>query len=191
MADARRRAAQRAQCARQERRQGEGAGPGHRAAAEADRNAGRASSRRRKRSSPRCRRSWTTLALGLPNLLHASVPDGRDETANVEVRRWGEPRQFRLQAARSRRPRREAEACWTSPPPARFPARASRVLTGPLARLHRALDPVHARPAHRRARLSRDVCSLPRQRAVADAAPATCRSSRRICSRSAASRACI
>ena len=32
--------------------------------------------------------------MGLPNLLHESVPDGRDETANVEVRRWGEPRQF-------------------------------------------------------------------------------------------------
>jgi seryl-tRNA synthetase len=32
--------------------------------------------------------------LGLPNLLHESVPDGRDEGANVEVRRWGEPRRF-------------------------------------------------------------------------------------------------
>ena len=32
--------------------------------------------------------------LGLPNLLHDSVPEGRDETANVEVRRWGEPRRF-------------------------------------------------------------------------------------------------
>src|ERR1700729_2566376 len=27
------------------------------------------------------------LQLGLPNIPHASVPDGRDETANVEVRR--------------------------------------------------------------------------------------------------------
>ncbi len=32
--------------------------------------------------------------LGLPNLLHESVPDGRNESANVEVRRWGEPRKF-------------------------------------------------------------------------------------------------
>jgi seryl-tRNA synthetase len=32
--------------------------------------------------------------LGLPNLLHESVPDGGDESANVEVRRWGEPRSF-------------------------------------------------------------------------------------------------
>jgi hypothetical protein len=33
-------------------------------------------------------------ALGLPNTLHDSVPDGRDESANVEVRRWGTPREF-------------------------------------------------------------------------------------------------
>jgi seryl-tRNA synthetase len=32
--------------------------------------------------------------LGLPNLLHESVPEGRDESANQEVRRWGEPREF-------------------------------------------------------------------------------------------------
>jgi len=34
------------------------------------------------------------IQMGLPNLLHASVPEGRDESANVEVRRWGEPRKF-------------------------------------------------------------------------------------------------
>jgi seryl-tRNA synthetase len=32
--------------------------------------------------------------MGLPNLLHDSVPDGADEKANVEVRRWGQPREF-------------------------------------------------------------------------------------------------
>lgn len=32
--------------------------------------------------------------LGLPNMLHESVPEGRDESANREVRRWGEPRKF-------------------------------------------------------------------------------------------------
>jgi len=32
--------------------------------------------------------------LGLPNLLHESVPDGQDESGNVEVRRWGTPRAF-------------------------------------------------------------------------------------------------
>jgi seryl-tRNA synthetase len=35
--------------------------------------------------------------LDLPNLLHASVPDGSDESANVEVARHGEPRQFGFQ----------------------------------------------------------------------------------------------
>jgi seryl-tRNA synthetase len=34
------------------------------------------------------------IALGMPNLLHESVPDGRDETSNVEIRRWGTPREF-------------------------------------------------------------------------------------------------
>lgn len=34
------------------------------------------------------------LLLGVPNLPHASVPDGRDENDNREVRRWGEPPRF-------------------------------------------------------------------------------------------------
>ena len=34
------------------------------------------------------------MLLQLPNLPHADVPDGADETGNVEVRRWGEPRRF-------------------------------------------------------------------------------------------------
>ena len=38
------------------------------------------------------------LTLGLPNILQASVPDGRDESANVELRRWGEPRKFEFKA---------------------------------------------------------------------------------------------
>jgi seryl-tRNA synthetase len=35
--------------------------------------------------------------LSLPNLVHDSVPDGADEKANVEVRRWGQPRAFDFQ----------------------------------------------------------------------------------------------
>ncbi len=34
------------------------------------------------------------LLHGIPNLPHASVPVGADETANLEVRRWGEPPHF-------------------------------------------------------------------------------------------------
>ena len=34
------------------------------------------------------------LLAGIPNLPLAEVPDGRDETQNVELRRWGSPRNF-------------------------------------------------------------------------------------------------
>ena len=34
------------------------------------------------------------IVLGLPNTLHEGVPDGRDESANIEIRRWGTPRAF-------------------------------------------------------------------------------------------------
>lgn len=34
------------------------------------------------------------LLSGLPNLPDAAVPVGKDEAANVEVRKWGEPREF-------------------------------------------------------------------------------------------------
>ena len=34
------------------------------------------------------------LMVTLPNLPHSDVPVGVDESANVEVKRWGEPRQF-------------------------------------------------------------------------------------------------
>ncbi len=35
-----------------------------------------------------------TLLLAVPNLPHESVPVGADESANVEVKRWGTPRVF-------------------------------------------------------------------------------------------------
>jgi len=38
------------------------------------------------------------FASRLPNIPHASVPDGRSEEANVEVRRWGTPRSFDFDA---------------------------------------------------------------------------------------------
>jgi len=34
------------------------------------------------------------FASGLPNIPHASVPDGRSEEGNVELRRWGTPREL-------------------------------------------------------------------------------------------------
>ncbi|MDK2931653.1 MAG: seryl-tRNA synthetase [Bacillota bacterium] len=36
----------------------------------------------------------TALLLAIPNIPHPSVPVGKDESENVEVRRWGTPRQF-------------------------------------------------------------------------------------------------
>ncbi len=36
----------------------------------------------------------TDLLLTIPNLPHESVPVGKDETENVEIRRWGTPRNF-------------------------------------------------------------------------------------------------
>ena len=35
-----------------------------------------------------------SIALGIPNLPHDSVPDGVDESDNREERRWGKPREF-------------------------------------------------------------------------------------------------
>jgi seryl-tRNA synthetase len=34
------------------------------------------------------------LLLGIPNIPHESVPTGRDDSENVEVRRWGQPKEF-------------------------------------------------------------------------------------------------
>ena len=91
-----------------------------------------------KPSSRRCRASSISWCSACRTLLHESVPDGRDETANVEVRRWGEPRKFDF------KPRDHVElgeklgqmdfAAAGKISGARF-----TVLTGPLARLHRAL----------------------------------------------------
>ncbi|MCS7254449.1 MAG: serine--tRNA ligase [Armatimonadota bacterium] len=39
-------------------------------------------------------RELDSLLLIIPNLPHESVPIGEDESGNVEVMRWGEPRQF-------------------------------------------------------------------------------------------------
>jgi seryl-tRNA synthetase len=37
------------------------------------------------------------IQMGLPNLLQESVPDGRDEASNQELRRWGAPPEFSFQ----------------------------------------------------------------------------------------------
>lgn len=34
------------------------------------------------------------ILMGSPNIPHESVPEGKDDTENVEIRRWGTPREF-------------------------------------------------------------------------------------------------
>jgi seryl-tRNA synthetase len=78
-----------------------------------------------------------SLQLGLPNLLHASVPDGADEEANVELRRWGDPRRFTFEpkdhVGIGERFGMDFEAA------GRISGARFVVLTGNLAKLHRAL----------------------------------------------------
>jgi seryl-tRNA synthetase len=75
--------------------------------------------------------------LGLPNLLHESVPDGRDENANVELRRWGTLRAFEFKPEDhvqvGARLGLDFEAA------ARISGARFAVMRGELARLHRAL----------------------------------------------------
>jgi seryl-tRNA synthetase len=78
------------------------------------------------------------IALGLPNIPHASVPDGKDENDNREIRRWGEPRQFDF-------PPKDHVDLGASLGMMDFDLAAKIagarfvVMNGPLARLHRAL----------------------------------------------------
>ena len=79
----------------------------------------------------------TDLQLGLPNILDASVPEGRDESANVEVRRFGMPREFTFEpkdhVALGERLGMDFEAA------GRISGARFVVMTGMLAKLHRAL----------------------------------------------------
>jgi seryl-tRNA synthetase len=66
------------------------------------------------------------------------VPDGRDETANVELRRWGEPRTFSF-APRDHVALGEKLGMLDFEAAARISGARFAVLTGGVARLHRAL----------------------------------------------------
>ncbi|MCC2675098.1 MAG: serine--tRNA ligase [Ramlibacter sp.] len=77
------------------------------------------------------------LLLAVPNLPHESVPVGEDEHANLEVRKWGEPRQFDF-AVKDHVDIGEKLgldfAAGVKLSGSRF-----TVMKGPIARLHRAL----------------------------------------------------
>jgi seryl-tRNA synthetase len=76
--------------------------------------------------------------LGLPNLLHDSVPEGHDESANKEIRRWGEPRKFEF-TPRDHVELGEKSGSLDFEGAAKISGARFSVMKGGLARLHRAL----------------------------------------------------
>ncbi len=79
-----------------------------------------------------------TIALGIPNLPHASVPVGSDEAGNVEQHRWGTPRAFDFPV--KDHVELGARHGWLdADTAAKLSGARFTVLRGQLARLHRAL----------------------------------------------------
>jgi seryl-tRNA synthetase len=77
------------------------------------------------------------FALDLPNLPHASVPDGREAADNAEVRRWGTPR--KETGLKDHADLGEALGRMDFAAAAKLTGARFVVLRGELARLHRAL----------------------------------------------------
>ncbi|WP_334179971.1 serine--tRNA ligase [Pseudoxanthomonas sp.] len=78
------------------------------------------------------------IALGIPNLPHASVPVGSDEAGNVEQHRWGTPRTFDFSV--KDHVELGARHGWLdADTAAKLSGARFTVLRGQLARLHRAL----------------------------------------------------
>ena len=78
-----------------------------------------------------------TMLMSVPNLPDASVPAGVDETGNVEVRRWGQPREFDF--AVKDHVDLGAPLGLDFELGAKLSGSRFAVLKGPVARLHRAL----------------------------------------------------
>ena len=86
----------------------------------------------------RVQTSLQELLLGLPNLPHASVPIGRSEADNVEVRRVGSPRQFDF-PVRDHVDVGEGLGMLDFATASKLAGARFSLLTGQLARMHRAL----------------------------------------------------
>ena len=82
--------------------------------------------------------SLRKIELDLPNLLDKAVPDGADESANRELKRWGDPRPAGPDA-RDHVALGEALGQMDFAAAARLAGARYTVLTGDLAMLHRAL----------------------------------------------------
>lgn len=80
----------------------------------------------------------TTASLQIPNLPADGVPVGSDETDNVEIRRWGNPRQFEF-AVKDHTDLGEHMGLLDFEMAAKLTGSRFSVLTGALARLNRAL----------------------------------------------------
>ena len=80
----------------------------------------------------------SAIALGIPNLPHASTPVGKDEHDNVEVSRWGTPRAFDF-PARDHVELGERHGWLDGETGAKLSGARFTVLRGQLAHLHRAL----------------------------------------------------
>jgi seryl-tRNA synthetase len=82
--------------------------------------------------------AFDDLALRLPNLPHSSVPEGKDEHGNVEIRKWGTPRSFDF-APQDHVALGEKLGGLDFETAAKLSGARFAVLTGGVARLHRAL----------------------------------------------------
>lgn len=78
------------------------------------------------------------IELGLPNLLDDSVPNGSDDTDNVEIRAWGEPTEFDFEA-RDHIELGEALGMLDFELASKISGARFAVMRGQLARLQRAL----------------------------------------------------
>jgi len=78
------------------------------------------------------------LLMGVPNIPHESVPDGRDENDNVEVRRWGTPRRFSF-TPKDHVDVGEGLGQLDFETAAKITGSRFATMQGPLARMHRAL----------------------------------------------------
>ncbi|SDU07296.1 serine--tRNA ligase [Halopseudomonas salegens] len=78
------------------------------------------------------------LLLGIPNLPDASVPVGKDEDDNLEVRRWGTPREFDFDVL-DHVAIGEQHGYLDFETAAKLSGARFALMRGPIARLHRAL----------------------------------------------------